>query len=316
MKKIGILYGQENTFPQAFIDRVNRICGPDVLAESVMIDKAVQGGVAEYTVVVDRISHDVPFYRAWLKDAALRGTAVLNNPFWWSADEKYFNNALALSLDIPVPNTALLPAFVQPDNTSARSFRNLAFPLDWEGIFKYVGFPAYMKPYAGGGWRDVHYIRTREEFFDVHQQTGQETMMLQAEVKWEEYYRCFCIGAKHVHIMPYHPGLPHAERYNANFRPSPALAALIKEFTISLNRMLGYDFNTVEFAVQDGVPYAIDFCNPAPDADPQSVGPKNFEWFLEHSAQYALERAMAAREDEMNLRWGIFVTGAAARNPE
>ncbi len=316
MKKIGILYGQENTFPQAFTDQVNRICGPEVLAESVLIDKALQGGAAEYAVVVDRISHDVPFYRAWLKDAALRGTAVLNNPFWWSADEKYFNNAVALRAGIPVPHTALLPAFVQPDNTSGRSFRNLAYPLDWDGIFHYVGFPAYMKPYAGGGWRDVHYIRNKEECFDVHQQTGRETMMLQSAVEWQEYYRCYCVGARYVRIMPYHPLKPHAERYDAGVYPSPELTGLLESYTIQLNDILGYDFNTVEFAVKDGIPYAIDFCNPSPDADPASVGEENFRWYVETSARYALERALEAIDGGMNLRWGAFVSGAAARNPE
>lgn len=316
MKKIGILYGQENTFPQALIDQVNRICGPDMLAESVLIDKALQGGPAEYRVVIDRISHDVPFYRAWLKDAALRGTAVMNNPFWWSADEKFFNNAIALRAGIPVPNTALLPAFEQPENTSARSFRNLAYPLDWEGIFRHVGFPAYLKPYAGGGWRDVYRVAGREDLFSIHQQTGRETMMLQSAVHWQEYYRCYCVGARHVRIMPYDPRLPHARRYAADFRPSAELAAQLEAHTIALNTMLGYDFNTVEFAVENGVPYAIDFCNPAPDADPQSVGEENFRWFTETAARYAVERARAAENGATNLRWGTFVADAAARNPE
>lgn len=311
MKKIGILYGQENIFPQAFIDQVNRICGPDVLAESVVIDKALQGGPAEYAVVVDRISHDVPFYRAWLKEAALRGTAVLNNPFWWSADEKYFNNALAMRIGVPVPETALLPAFEQPGNTSSRSFRNLAYPLDWEGIFRHVGFPAYLKPYAGGGWRDVYFISDRDQFFRIHQQTGRETMMLQVAVDWEEYYRCYCIGGSEVLIMPYNPRKPQEERYDAGFQASAEMAAQLEAFTIALNRALGYDFNTVEFAVKDGVPYAIDFCNPAPDADPQSVGEANFRWYTEKSASYALDRAIAAHPGADNLRWGTFVQRAA-----
>ncbi|WP_109699499.1 ATP-grasp domain-containing protein [Chitinophaga deserti] len=311
MKKIGILYGQENSFPQAFIDQVNRICGPDVLAESVVIDKALQGGVPEYTVIVDRISHDVPFYRAWLKEAALRGTAVLNNPFWWSADEKFFNNALALQTGVPVPPTALLPAYEQPVNTNARSFRNLAFPLDWEGIFRHVGFPAFMKPYAGGGWRDVYYIQDREQFFLQHKQTGQETMMLQAAVDWDDYYRCYCIGCKEVRIMPYDPGKPHEDRYVPERHPNPALYACLEEYTLVLNRALGYDFNTVEFAVKDGTPYAIDFCNPAPDAGLQSVGAANFAWFTEKAAAYALERATAAVPGEINLSWGTFIRRAA-----
>src|SRR6187551_2941951 len=96
MKKIGILFGQEQSFPPAFVDRVNqKTGGKDIAAEFVKIDKVIQGEPCGSDVVIDRISQDVPFYRAWLKNAALTGTAVVNNPFWWSADEKFFNNALA-----------------------------------------------------------------------------------------------------------------------------------------------------------------------------------------------------------------------------
>ena len=44
---------------------------------------------------------------------------------------------------------------------------------------------------------------------------------------------------------------------------------------------LGYDMDTVEFAVRDGVLYAIDFLNPAPDLDSFSVKEEAFAWALE-----------------------------------
>src|SRR3990172_8189379 len=147
MKKIGILFGQENTFPQAFIDRVNSKKEPGIKAEFVKIDKVLQGEPCEFDVIIDRISQDVPFYRAFLKNAALSGTAVINNPFWWSADEKFFNNALATKLNVAVPKTVLLPSNSQPADTNENSFRNLAYPLDWDAIFRYIGFPAYFKPF-------------------------------------------------------------------------------------------------------------------------------------------------------------------------
>ena len=131
MKKIGILFGQENTFPQAFVDRVNEKAPADIRAEFVHIDQVEQHVSSDYAVIVDRISQDVPFYRAYLKNAALMGTAVINNPFWWSADEKFFNNALAVRLGVPVPKTLLLPSKERPTDTSERSFRNLGM-MDWE----------------------------------------------------------------------------------------------------------------------------------------------------------------------------------------
>src|SRR5918997_2088387 len=149
MRKIGILYGKERSFPMSFIERVNSKNVEDIVAEPVRIDKVIQGAADEYAVIIDRISQDVPFYRGMLKNAAICGTAVINNPFWWSADEKFFNNALAVKIGVPVPKTVILPSRNPPDNTSDNSFRNLQYPLDWEGIFNYVGFPAYMKPFDG-----------------------------------------------------------------------------------------------------------------------------------------------------------------------
>src|SRR6185369_5168524 len=160
MKKIGILFGQEHSFPPAFVDRVNKKTGgKDIAAEFVKIDRVIQGEPCGYDVVIDRISQDVPFYRAWLKNAASTGTAVLNNPFWWSADEKFFNNALALKVGVPVPKTVILPSHEKPTDTQDSSFSNLKFPLSWEKIFNYIGWPAYMKPHSGGGWKSVFKLR-------------------------------------------------------------------------------------------------------------------------------------------------------------
>src|SRR5204863_232214 len=149
MKKIGILFGQEGSFPPAFVDRVNlKTGGETIRAEFVRIDKVIQGEPCGYDVVIDRISQDVPFYRAWLKNAAITGTAVVNNPFWWSADDKFFNNALATKIGVAVPKTVLLPSHQLPTDTNENSFRNLGYPLDWESIFNYVGWPAFFKPFA------------------------------------------------------------------------------------------------------------------------------------------------------------------------
>jgi len=290
-KKIGILHGKERSFPEAFVKRINDKKIEGIIAEPVNIDKVAQGEPSGYAVIVDRISQDVPFYRAYLKNAAISGTAVINNPFWWSADEKFFNNALATKIGVPVPKTVILPSRELPDDTSEASFSNLSYPLDWEGIFKYVGFPAYMKPFAGGGWKNVYKLNNMEEFFQTHAETGQLVMLLQEEIFFEEYYRCYCIGRKHVRIMPYEPRNPHHLRYVANFKPSTKLLKTMEEIVLKINNYLGYDFNTVELAIRDGIPYAIDFCNPAPDADLKSVGEENFEWVVEHAALFAIETA-------------------------
>ncbi|WP_018627863.1 ATP-grasp domain-containing protein [Niabella aurantiaca] len=314
MKKIGILFGKERSFPEAFVQRINSKQIDGVSAEPVRIDKALQGQPSGYSVIIDRISQDVPFYRTWLKNAALTGTAVINNPFWWSADDKYFNNCLMTQIGVPIPKTAILPSHDRPDDTSDDSFSNLAYPLDWDGIFGEVGFPAYMKPFAGGGWKHVYKLHNKEEFFEKHRETGQLVMLLQEEIVFEEYYRCYCIGGKYVRIMPYEPRNPHHLRYVADFAPTAEKLQEMTDIVLKINRYLGYDFNTVELALRNGVPYAIDFCNPAPDADIKSVGPENFEWVVETAANYAIEKALANNGGDQ-LTWGEYVKRSAGRMP-
>jgi glutathione synthase/RimK-type ligase-like ATP-grasp enzyme len=313
MKKIGMLFGKERSFPTAFVERVNSKKIDGVMAEPVSINKVIQGDATEYAVIFDRISQDVPFYRAYLKNAALCGTAVINNPFWWSADEKFFNNCLATKINVPVPKTVILPSRDLPDDTSNESFANLSYPLDWDGIFKYVGFPAYMKPFAGGGWKNVYRLESIEDFFDKYSETKQLVMLLQEEIEFDEYYRCYCIGGKHVRIMPYEPRNPHHLRYVAGFKPTPERLKEMEAIVLRINQYLGYDFNTVELAIRNGIPYAIDFCNPAPDAEIKSVGEENFKWVVEAAATFAIEKAMQQKPEQDNLTWGKYIQHAAAK---
>ena len=312
MKKIGILFGQENTFPWAFIDRVNEKIKEqgimDMMAEAVSIDTVEQAKSDEYAVIIDRISQDVPFYRAYLKNAAITGTAVINNPFWWSADEKFFNNALAESIGVPVPKTFILPSSHRPPDTDENSFRNMKFPFDWEKMFETIGFPAYMKPHDGGGWKSVYRVESPEDLWEKHGETEHLVMMLQEEINFTEYFRCYALGTDQVHIMQYEPRNPHHLRYVLDGDPvDKKILDLVEKYCIKLNKALGYDFNTVEFAIRDGVPYAIDFCNPAPDADINSVGQENFDWIVENAADMAIAKAKQYKKGKMNLTWGSFV---------
>ena len=309
-KKIGILLGMEDTFPWAFIDRVNELGNGEFVAEAVQIDELSQGEDYGYSVIFDRISQDVPFYRSYLKNAALNGTYVVNNPFWWSADEKFFNNCLLKKMGLPLPKTYLLPSHERPEGTTETSFRNMKW-LNWDKIFAEIGFPAYMKPFEGGGWKNVYRVENREDLWDKLGETGTLVMMLQEEIVFEDYYRVYCVGRKHVHIMPYEPrNAPHLRYVTESKYSGKALEdilATIKDYTLKINEALGYDLNTVEFAVKDGIPYAIDFCNPAPDADIHSVGQENFDWIVEHTAQFAIEMAKDQTEGKINISWGEFV---------
>lgn len=303
MHRIGIVFGMEESFPPALVSRINAMGVPDVTAEAVRIGAIRMDEPARYRVIVDRISHDIPFYRAYLKVAALGGTAVVNNPFWWSADDKFFNYALAARLGVAIPPTVVLPHKDHPPGTTDRSMRNLEFPLDWPAVFDYVGFPAFLKRIDGGGWKDVYKVDTPEELFAAYDKTGDLCMTLQRGVNFQEYFRCYVVGQERVRIMSYDPRAPHHERYLKNPPPyDPALLARVERDSVTICRALGYDLNTVEFAVQDGVPYAIDFMNPAPDAELASVGPENFEWIVSTMADFTVKLALAPRGEPI-YRW-------------
>jgi hypothetical protein len=315
MKKIGVLFGMENTFPGALVERINQMGVEGITAEFVQVGGVEMAKPCPYAVIVDRISHDMPFYRAYLKNAVLTGTQVINNPFWWSADDKFFNYALADKLGVAVPRTVLLPHKMFPPDITQTSVRNLEFPLKWDEIFEYVKFPAFLKPHDGGGWRDVFHVHNQHEFFCAYDQTRDLCMTLQAAVNFKEYFRCYVVGQEEVHVMPYDPRRPHAERYVLDPPEYPkALLKRVEKDALTLCRALGYDLNTVEFAVEDGVPYAIDFMNPAPDADLRSVGQDNFDWIVDRVAKLAVKKAL--KPEAMELRWASLLGGATKSTPK
>jgi len=308
MKKIGIIYGMENTFPGALVDCINKRAEPGIVAEHIHIGAIKMAEPSGYSVIIDRISHDIPFYRAYLKNAVLGGTIVINNPFWWGADDKFFNYSLASKIGVAVPRTVILPHKSNPPGTTALSMRNLVYPLDWDAVFDYIGFPAFLKPFSGGGWKSVYKVENPFDFFEAYDDTGDLCMTLQQGIEFKEYFRCYVVGQEKVHIMQYDPRLPHAQRYILDPEPvDSALLARVASDALKLCIALGYDLNTVEFAVQDGIPYAIDFLNPAPDADYNSVGAANFEWIVNAVADMAIEKAQSGENPGAEMRWSTFL---------
>jgi len=296
--RIGILRGMESSFPEVLISHIHDEY-EQVEADFVALSAVSAEGDPEYDAILDRISHEVPFYRSYLKWASLHGTYVVNNPFWWSADDKFIDNVIAERAGVAVPRSVILPHKEHPPNTSEETFRNLDYPIDWDEVFEYIGFPAFLKPYDGGGWRGVTKIHSPDEMFAAYDQSGIDCMMLQEGIEYEEYYRCYGIGREEAHVMRYNPAVPMHERYSAvRDEPIPdARREKLERDVLALCRALGYDMNTVEFAVRDDTPYAIDFMNPAPDADYNSVGQANFEWVVRTTADMLVHRARATRRE-------------------
>jgi len=301
-KQIGILFGMEDTFPGALIEAINARGGDDVGGGIVEISYVKDDGAFPYDLILDRISHEVPFYRTYLKCAMASGVRVVNNPIWWSADDKFFDNLVAKAAGVAVPRTVLLPHKNHPPNTQSTSFRNMKF-VDWDEVFRYLGWPIFMKPAYGGGWKDVHKVHDPGEFMAAYDQTRDLVMMAQEAIEFDAYYRCYVLGRSRVKIMMYDPRQPHHLRYVAHFHTPPELGQRIRRDAIALCEGLGYDMNTVEFAVRDGIPYAIDFMNCAPDADRHSVGEENFDWIVSNMAELLIEMVRAGTKFELTGSW-------------
>ena len=293
MKRVGILVGREQTFPESIINSINERGNGEVVAEMVKIGGIRLDEEKKYDVVIDRISHEIPYYRATLKRFALEGTYIINNPFWWSADDKFFNFALATKLGVAIPKTVLLPQEKYIQDVTSESLRNLEFPLDWEGIVEHVGFPAFLKPFDGGGWKNVSKIWSLEELWHVYNQTGTLCMTLQEGIEYDQFVRCYCVGQEKVLIMPYDPSQPYLsgmQYVNVDDYLTTELHARVERDVITLCKALGYDLNTVEFAIKDGIPYAIDFMNPAPDAELASVGEANHKWIVKAMTDFIFKK--------------------------
>ena len=299
--KIGLLVGREWSWPPKFIEEVQRL-DAGVTAEYVKLGGTRMNEPCPYAVLIDRISHEVPYYRSHLKNAALQGATVINNPFMWTADDKFFEASLAARLGVAHPKTVVLPnKDYVPGIVPTESLRNLVYPLDWKGIVEYTGLPCVLKDAHGGGWKNVSICYSVDELIYHYNQSGLLTMVVQEFIKWEHYVRCLCIGQEDVLPMKYDPGqrkyLVEHEHLDAE------LGRRVVDDSLKLVRALGYDMNSVEWAIKDDVPYAIDFMNPAPDMDVNSLTPHYFGILVRGMADMAIKLAKCPRPQVRELRW-------------
>jgi len=309
--KVGLLVGMEWSFPPAFIEEVNRR-DEGVTAEFITLDATRMDEPVPYAVIIDRISHEVPFYRTYLKHAVLQGCTVVNNPFMWTADDKFFGASLAAKLGIAHPKTVVLPnrEYI-PGIDHQKSLRNLRYPIDWQGVVDHVGLPCVLKDAHGGGWRDVYVCHSLEELIQSYDDTGRMTMVVQEFIHWDQFIRCIALGQEVVLPIKYDP---RERRYHVEHEHlTPELGRRIVDDSLTLMRALGYDMCSLEWAVKDGVPYAIDFMNPAPDMDVNSLTPHYFDWAVRHMADMAIRLAKTPRPQRGPLRWEELFT--ASRHP-
>lgn len=282
MIKVGIISGQE-TFTKGLLEELNRRKG--VQAEWVKIGPQSLDRLCSYNVIIDRLSHCYEFYQAYLKKAALDGAYVINNPFRFLCDDKFFNYGLAEKLGVPVPKTVLLPSKEYDEQVLDREdLQNLKNEIDWNEVEARVGFPAIFKPFDGYGWREVYKVDSTEQLVELYDDSMMDVMMLQEFIDFEHYVRCFVVGAESVLPTRYNP---RERRYIVDHEHlSPQLGRQIVDACQLLCRTLGYDMNTVEFAIRDGVPYAIDFMNPVPEAKPEVITPVYYNWLVQNLCNF------------------------------
>jgi len=309
--KIGVLVGREWSWPPAFIDEVDgRDAG--VIAEYAQLGGTRMAEPCPYAVIVDRISHEVPYYRSHLKNAVLQGARVINNPFMWTADDKFLGASLVTQLGVASPKTVALPNKEYVAGiVHGESLRNLVFPLPWQDHIDYLeGFPVVLKDAHGGGWKNVSVVHSFEELWRAYDESGLLTMVLQEYIRWDDYLRCMCLGQTDVLIRRYDP--ERREYLPADDLP-PTLHKRILDDSLTIVRAFDYDMNTIEWAIRGGIPFAIDFMNPAPDMDINSTGLEYHRWCVERMAELCISLAKEPRPQLHDLRWNQFFGGRPAR---
>lgn len=298
-KKIGILSAKED-FTEAILNKINKIGEGSILAEFCKLPYLkICRPKPYYDVIIDRASHCIEFFSPFLKQVALQGTYVINNPFKFPADDKFFNNVIADKLGISIPKTYCLPSFEHSEYINNEDLQNIDLPVKWDEIIEDLGFPAILKPYDGYGWVNVFKVNSKDELIEIYEQTGQEVMLLQQYIEFDHYVRAFAIGTEEVLPIKYNPS--EREYIVDHEHLSAEMGEIIVEQAKLINKVLGYDINTIEFAIKENIPYAIDFMNPVPEAKPHSLK-EYFPWVVERVSQFAVKCAIEERKTPYLLK--------------
>ncbi len=293
-KKIGILHREEGPMPDRLIEEINKKEIDGIRAEKCKISEIHPAEPCEYTVIIDRASHCLPFLREYVKNALLSGCYVINNPYRFEPD-KFFDYTVAKRAGINLPRTVLLPSKSYRVDPCYRpigqeDLMNLSYPLNWDKITSYIGFPAVLKPALGVGWKHLTIVNNFHELIDAYDRSGHHVMILQEKIEYQHFVRTFVLGKKYVCPVKY---IPEKREYICDHKHlGRDLGKYIVNTSIKLCKALDYDMNIVEWAIKDGIPYAIDFTDLVPDANPQSITHFYYEWFIEHMTKVALEYAL------------------------
>jgi hypothetical protein len=289
-KKIGLIIGREWSWPSAFITEVNKR-NAGVTAEFVKLGGTFLDRPLEYDVMVDRMSHEIPYYRVSLKAAALQGVYVINNPFTWASDDRFFGISLARHLGMSTPRSVVLPNKRVETQVVPESFRNLEYPMNWRGIIDYVGVPAILKDADPGGPRKSQRVHDVDDLIQKYDESDTLTMIVQEVIESDFHIHVFVIGQEQTLAVRYNP--EEATYLQDLGDVEEVLVSQMKQDAISISRYYGYDVNMVEYVIRDGVHIVVNPTNPAPDMDINRLKPAHFSWCVNALADWSIAVARA-----------------------
>ena len=268
-----------------------------------------------YDVVLDRLTHWYSTSREWIKKAVIMdGLYVLNNPWSVQSMEKQTTYCAMMHLGMPIPPTWMVPPkSYEPLPDLKPTLAAYAKLFDLGAVGKALGYPMFMKPYDGGGWKGVSRIPDEAALRARYEESGKLVMHLQAAVEpFDRFVRCIAFGPQ-TRLIRYEPGAPLHDRYTMDAEASfvtPEEAALLRETTLTINSFFGWDFNSCEALRKDGTWYPIDFANPCPDSQVTSLH-YHFPWLVKAKIRWSVFCAVTKRKFRKNLDWEPFYAIAA-----
>ncbi len=299
-KRVGLLVGREKDWPEAFIAEMEKR-GDGIIAEFVKIGGTFMDDGCPYNVIFDRMSQVIPYYRAYVKYAAMQGAYIINDPFVWSVDSRFFGTAVVNGLGYTSPKTVVLPNKDIETPVIPDSFRNLDYPMDWEGIIEYVGVPAIFKETRSGGRRWAHRVHSVEDLIQRYDESGTRTMILQEIISGGEHIHCLVVGQEKVMPLRYSRS---ENRYFAEEAMSDnRLTQEIISSAIAITKAYGYDINMIEYKLRDDQIYVINGTNPAPVLDRQLMTEQQFNWAVTETVSLAIKRIQQPPPQRMSFKF-------------
>ncbi len=277
-------------------------------AERLTIDPFDLRQPCKYSVVVDRLTHWFHTSREWIKKAVVMDDLyVFNNPWSVQSMEKATTYALMIHLGLPVPPTWLVPPKEhEPSEDLQPTLERYARMFDLDSIGGKLQYPLFMKPYDGGAWVGVSKIDDAEALRRAYDESGKRLMHLQQAVKhFDLFVRCVGVGPQ-VNVIRYDPDAAIHDRYKVDFDfVNGDEWSLVRDMTLTINSIFGWDFNSCECLREQGEFYPIDFANPCPDSQVTSLH-YHFPWVVAAQLRWALFCAATNRPMHRNLDWEPF----------